>query len=95
MRNAVLVLAAISLSGCVASVKPVYGPDGAQAHAITCSAGWGLDWSDCFEKAGEICGARGYKVWNQAASQSSVITGTEGTVIGSSSDDNTLLISCK
>jgi hypothetical protein len=95
MRNAVLALAAISLSGCAVSVKPVYGPDGVQAHAITCSSGLGLNWGHCYEKAGEICGARGYKVWNQAGSQSSVISGGDGSIFGASSEERTLLIECK
>jgi hypothetical protein len=94
MRFAMLALAAIQLSGCAVGVKPVYGPDGQQAHAITCSA-LGRDWSDCFEKAGQICGTRGYTVWNQATSQSSVITGSEDSILGSSSEERTLLIGCK
>jgi len=95
MRNAMLALAAVSLCGCAVSVKSVYGPDGGEAQAITCSSGWGLDWSDCFEKAGEICGTRGYKVWNQASTQSGVISGGEGGVIGTTSEAGTLLIACK
>jgi hypothetical protein len=94
MRNAVIALIAIQLCGCAVGVKPVYGPDGQQAHAITCSA-LGRDWSDCFEKAGQICGARGYKVWNQATSQSGFISGTEDSIVASSSEARTLLIGCK
>jgi hypothetical protein len=94
MRNAVLALTAIHLGGCAVGVKPVYGPDGQQAHAITCSA-LGRDWSDCFEKAGQICGARGYKVWNQATSESSVISGDQNSIFGGSSESRTLLIGCK
>jgi hypothetical protein len=75
-------------------VKQVYGPDGQQAHAITCSS-FGRDWSDCFERAGEICGARGYKIWNQASSQSAVISGSDGSVFGGTSEGRTLLVSCK
>jgi hypothetical protein len=94
LRNAVLALTAINLCGCAVAVKPVYGPDGEQAHAITCSA-LGRDWSDCFEKAGQICGARGYKVWNQSSSQSAVISGSEDSIFGGSSEERTLLIGCK
>ena len=89
----VLAFAAIHLGGCIVA-KPVYGPDGRQAHAITCSGSIGVDWSDCFIKAGEICGARGYTTWNQSASQSSLISGSEGSVFGGSSEDRALLISC-
>lgn len=94
LRNAVLALISIQLTGCAVGVKPVYGPDGQQAHAITCSD-LGRDWSDCFEKAGEICGARGYKVWNQSSSQSAVISGSEDSIVGGTSQERTLLIGCK
>jgi hypothetical protein len=94
LRNAVLALIAIQLAGCAVGVKSVFGPDGQQAHAITCSA-LGRDWTDCFEKAGEICGARGYNIWNQSTSKSAVLSGSEGAVFGSSSEERTLLIGCK
>ena len=93
-RCMVLTFATMTLGGCV-TVKEVYGPDGRQAHAITCSQAIGVDWGDCFEEAGNLCGTRGYKVWNQSASQSTVVSGTEGSVFGSSSESRTLLISCK
>lgn len=93
-RIAVLALISIQLTGCAVVVKPVYGPDGQQAHAITCSA-LGRDWSDCFEKAGEICGARGYNIWNQATSQSGVLSGSEDSIFGGTSQERTLLIGCK
>ena len=94
MRTAVLALLAIHLTGCAVSVKPVFGPDGRDAHAITCSA-LGNDWGDCFEKAGQICGTRGYQIWNQVSSESSIISGSEDSIFGGSSEERTLLIGCK
>lgn len=91
-RNVVLALLTINLCGCV-TVKPVFGPDGQQAHAIACSAP-GADWDDCFQTAGEICGPRGYKIWNQATSQSAIISGSEDSILGSTSEGRTLLIGC-
>jgi hypothetical protein len=43
-------------------------------------------------KAGETCGARAYNIWNQATGQSAVLTGSEDSVFGSSSEERTLLI---
>lgn len=94
LRIAALALIAIQLSGCAIGVKSVFGPDGQQAYAITCSA-LGRHWTDCFEKAGELCGARGYNIWNQSTSRSAVLSGGEGVVFGSSSEERTLLIGCK
>lgn len=93
LRNAVLALSIIQLAGCV-EVKPVFGPDGRDAVAISCSDS-SLDWSDCFAKAGEICGTRGYKIWNQSASRSGVLIGDHDSVYGDASEDRTLLIACK
>lgn len=94
MRSAMIALMTMYLCGCAVGVKAVHGPDGQQAHAITCSA-LGRDWSDCFERAGQICGARGYKVWNQSASQSAIISGDQDSIFGGTSEERTLLIGCK
>ena len=93
-RCVVLMCSAIVLCACV-TAKPVYGPDGQQAHAISCSESIGIDWSDCFERAGQICGTRGYKIWNQASSESSLISGDSDFLIGGTSESRTLLISCQ
>ena len=57
-QSALLTLASFNLGGCV-GVKTVNGPDGREAHTITCSGTIGVDWSDCLKKAGDICGTRG------------------------------------
>ncbi len=52
------------LSGCVTS-KEIFLADGTRGHNINCS-GAGKNYSNCLEKAGEICGARGYHILDQA-----------------------------
>ena len=60
------------LAGCV-SASQTHMADGQKAHIINCTPGWtgGIvgavaqaqtSWGTCFEKAGELCGARGYTV---------------------------------
>ena len=49
-----------TLCGCVRS-KPITGPDGTQVYSIECN-GIQNTIADCLEKAGEVCGARGYSV---------------------------------
>ena len=58
-----LLISALMLSGCT-TVSPVYLADGSQGHNISCS-GAALNFSYCLERAGEICGARGYDVVNR------------------------------
>ena len=53
-------LSLIILGGCV-KAKPITGPDGTQVYSITCNGALNT-MADCIEKAGEMCGSRGYHV---------------------------------
>ncbi|MBY0475066.1 MAG: hypothetical protein K2Q13_08400 [Nitrosomonas sp.] len=58
-----LIVLASMLLGCATS-KEVYLADGAKGHNINCS-GSRRNYSHCLEKAGDICGTRGFHVLNQ------------------------------
>jgi hypothetical protein len=52
------------LSACAVS-EQTYTPDGELGHNITCRlaiSGLAVSWSDCYQKANDICGAKGYDV---------------------------------
>lgn len=54
------------LTGCV-SANETFTADGRKGHVISCPSGTGLvgqmtNWGTCFQKAGEICAAKGYTV---------------------------------
>lgn len=53
----------VSLQGCATSSE-VFLADGSKGYNINCG-GAVMNYSDCLEKAGEICGERGYLVVNQ------------------------------
>lgn len=55
-----LLLCAVLLSGCVTS-SPVALPNGTQGISISCNGAM-RSYSDCMNKAGEICGATGYQI---------------------------------
>jgi hypothetical protein len=57
------------IQGCVTS-KEIFLADGTKGHNINCG-GSGMNYSNCLEKAGEICGIRGYHILNQ---QGDVVT---------------------
>jgi hypothetical protein len=46
------------LTGCAFS-KEIYLPDGTKGHSISCD-GAAVGIAKCFEKAGDLCGSRGY-----------------------------------
>ena len=89
-----LLAVAIMISGC-ASSSTTYGPDGREAHALN-SSGWARTWAMCAEKAGEICGTRGYEVVAGRGGTAGTIEtynrygGSSGPVI-----ERTMLIRCK
>jgi hypothetical protein len=61
MRGVVVALLAM-LAGCVTS-KEIYLPDGAKGHNISCDSIF-TSTDGCFQKAGEICGSKGYTIAN-------------------------------
>lgn len=82
------------LAGGCASGSQTYGPDGKQAFAINCS-GMARNWGMCYEKAGELCGTRGYEVINQSGDQGAGASITPSGGFGGSVISRSLLIKCK
>jgi hypothetical protein len=85
---------AILIGGC-ASSSTTYGPDGRQAHTLNCS-GLARSWAMCAEKAGEICGPRGYDVVGAAGgSTGSMAMVSRSGGFGGSGIERSMLIQCK
>jgi hypothetical protein len=57
-------LALTAIAAC-ATVEETYGPSGRTAYTIECS-GTGVNWGDCYAKAGNLCQERGYDVVQQS-----------------------------
>ena len=88
-----IILVALLLAGCVQH-KPIHLPDGRQGHSINCG-GQDFSWNHCYEKAGEICGSRGYEIVARDSDQSSSVVGTQYGVAGGTKASRTMLIACK
>lgn len=84
---------ALAVSACTTS-RQTFGPDGRTASSITCS-GLALTWANCYEKAGAICGARGYDVLAVNGETGAIITANPQGAFGSSVINRTMLVSCK
>jgi len=57
-----LVIASFGLlAGCGATVNKTYLPGGEEGYAVDCSSVTS-EMVDCYEKAGNVCGSRGYEV---------------------------------
>jgi len=94
MRSAARALATgILLSGC-ASASKTYGPDGKEAFSINCS-GLARNWGMCYEKAGNLCGTKGYEVIGQGGDSGAVASVSPSGGFGGSVISRSLLVKCK
>ena len=88
-----LLLILVLLGGC-ATVKKTYTSDGKEGYSITCS-GSALNWGMCYEKAGEICGVKGYEVLEKSGDQGAIVSGNQYGFYGGSVINRNMIIKCK
>ena len=88
---------ALALVGCATS-REIYLPDGSIGYNIQCD-GAANSISNCFQKAGELCGSKGYLLLNREGEMvpSATSTGAEGAYITQAGAfvSRTLFIKCK
>lgn len=62
-RFASLAMAAGLIAGCSTTVAPTYTSSGVAGYRINCGGFFGDgDLGSCYQKAGEVCETRGYRV---------------------------------
>jgi uncharacterized protein YceK len=94
MRSTIMfLLIIVLLSGC-ATVTKTYASDGKEGYSITCS-GSNNNWGTCYEKAGEVCGSRGYEVLEKSGDQGAMISGSQFGVYGSSVFNRSMIVKCR
>ena len=89
----VIVLFTISLLVGCATVSQTFLPSGEQGYSITCS-GSALTWGHCYEKAGAICGAKGYTIVTKSDEQGSAVGGGQSGFYGGTAFSRNMLIRC-
>lgn len=93
-RLFLLSAAFIFVFGC-ATAKQIYTPDGELGYHVNCS-GNALNWGMCFEKAGEVCGDRGYKIIERSGDESgTTVIANQYGLFGGSMTHRSLIIKCK
>jgi hypothetical protein len=88
-----LMAVAVFLAGC-ANSSQTYTADGRMGHSINCS-GTARNWGMCEQKAGELCGARGYEILSTAGDRGVIATAGNGNFFATSTISRTMLVSCK
>lgn len=89
MRWPVLLL----LAGC-ATANPIYTPEGKAGHSVSCS-GMALNWGHCYEKAGAICGAKGYNIIAQTGDQGMIASANQYGGMAGSVLIRSMIVQCK
>jgi hypothetical protein len=78
------------MGGCATSSK-TYTSDGKEGYSINCS-GSALNWGMCYEKAGDICGSRGYEVLEKSGDKGAVFSGNMYGLYGGSVINRSMII---
>ncbi len=94
MKRAILILLIVAcVSGCVTASK-TYTSDGKEGYVINCS-GSALNWGMCYEKAGELCGSKGYEVLEKSGDTGAMVTAGQYGLFGGSVINRSMVIKCK
>ena len=81
------------LSSC-ATANKTYTSSGEQGYSINCS-GTALNWGMCYEKAGNLCGEKGYEVLEKTGDQGATVSGNQFGLYGGSVMNRSMIIKCK
>ena len=93
MRIFVIIALFSLISGCATASK-TYTADGEQGYNITCS-GSALNWGMCYEKAGAICGEKGFVILEKSGDQGALVSGNQFGLYGGSVINRNMIIKCK
>jgi hypothetical protein len=80
------------LAACVTS-EEIDIAEGGRGYSIDCSADH-LNWSLCYEKAGQICGEKGFEILDKTGDTGVVIAGVHYGVYGESDQNRSMIIKC-
>jgi hypothetical protein len=89
-----LLVAFVAIAAGCASSSQTYAPDGRVGHSINCS-GTARNWGMCLEKAGELCGAKGYDVVSRTGDQGLIASGSQGNFFAGTTISRSMLVVCK
>ncbi len=81
MRSIAISAVVLTLTGC-AITSEQYLADGSKGYGISCN-GLANSINTCFEKAGQLCGSRGYEVLNRDGSTSQMAIASGSAYVNS------------
>ena len=92
MKKLILMLGCLLLTSC-ATVSKTYTASGEEAYSLNCS-GTARGWDKCLRAAGDLCGAKGYKVLDRSSEDTATASLTSDGFFASKSNERSMLVSC-
>jgi hypothetical protein len=90
------IAALAALAGCASSTTMTYLPNGETGFAINCSGSdASSNWGECYQHAGEVCGAYGYDVISKDVDNGATAGGSIGGILGANVKNRSMVIRCK
>lgn len=86
MFKFVMLIGILGLTACASATK-TYAPDGREAYNLNCS-GTARNWGMCNQKAGEICGSKGYDVVTRIGEQGAMVNGSSNSSMSGAGNSN-------
>ncbi|RKP44264.1 hypothetical protein [Pararobbsia silviterrae] len=92
-----IVALAFCASACSTSSKDVvHLPDGQSGFAVNCSgAGSGSSWAECYQLAGDACGANGYDIVSKDNDDGAAAGGGVSNLATANVKSRSMIIRCK
>ncbi|HEY3596358.1 MAG TPA: hypothetical protein VGL08_02420 [Paraburkholderia sp.] len=85
-----------ALAGCASSTTMTYLPNGDTGFAINCSGSdASSNWGECYQRAGEACGAYGYDVISKDVDNGATSGGSIGGIFGANVKNRSMVVRCK
>jgi len=91
MGRIILILLIVSFVGGCATASKTFTSDGKEGFVITCSGSL-LNWGMCYEKAGDLCGTKGYEVLEKSGDKGAMVTAGQYGLFGSSIINRSMVI---
>lgn len=89
----IILMFSLIILGCATS-KKTYTPSGNEGYSINCG-GAALNWGMCYEKAGKICGKKGYTIIEKSGDKGTIVSGNMYGLYGGTVLNRTMIIECK
>jgi hypothetical protein len=94
VKRIMLILSIAAFVGGCATASKIFTSDGKEGYSINCS-GSALNWGMCYEKAGELCGTKGYEVLEKSGDTGAMVTAGQYGLFGGSVINRSMIIKCK